>query len=220
MKKRRYKMRRKTKAIVGLVLCFVLLGANLTLRNYRFTKDSVLEFMEEYRSTGDLELIMELPRLPLDDREDYRFYLMENNDCFAMMSINFNLLYGWLDGPCLIVEKDDTKPLNIAYNSFSSTEDEEKKQLRIIGLVNDPDISRLEIDVYTGKINGDQTPKTTTLKTDKFIEFDGKRYFYIEYIFERDTSEYFMPPFNASGFDGNDELVYSQEIHLGQSTFM
>lgn len=220
MKKKRYRMRRKTKAIIGIILCLVLLGANIALRGYTLTKNTLLEHMAEYNSTGELENVMELPRLSLKGAESHRFYLLENDNCFAMMGVQFNLLHGWLDDPCLIVEKDDTKPLDIAYHNFSTVDDEDKEQMRIIGRVNDESISYVEVEINYATAGANQTLEKTTMKTDKYIEYEGQRYFFMESIRVLGLSEYIMLPIIANAYNAEGELVYTQELFIGLDTSM
>ncbi len=220
MKKKRYQMRRKTKAIIGIIVCLVLLFANIALRDYTLTKNTLLEHMADYHSTGELEKVMELPRLSLKGTDNHQFYLMENENCFAMMSVQFNLFHGWLDGPCLIVEKDETKPLDIAYNSFSSADDEDKEQMRIIGRINDESISYVEVEINYATAGANQTLEKTTMKTDKYIEYDGQRYFFMESIRVLGLSEHIVPPLIANAYNADGELVCTQEINIGQGTSM
>lgn len=219
MKKKRYQMRRKTKAIIGMILCLVLLGANMALRGYALTKNAALEYMEDYYSTGELELVAELPGLSLKNRANYRFYLLEAEDCFAMMSINFSLLYGWLDGPCLIVEKDEAKPLNIAYNDFSSSDDTDMAQIRAFGFVSDPEISRVEVEICFTPVGG-HTLEKATMEIEQFIQRGNVRYFILDHTYVQNDYKIIMPPLIANAYNADGELVYSEEINYGQSTSM
>ncbi len=218
MKKKKYKMKRKTKAIIGIIVCLVLAASNIFLSNYTWTKQTALEELMDYHTTGDVDIVAELPELLIKNKAGYRFYLVENDDCFAMFSINRNFWYGWLDGPCLIIEKDENAPIQVTYNSFTSAQDEDKEMLRVFGLINDVDISRIEVEIYFATTGTDQTLEKLTLKTDKFIECEAQRYFNIDHIYVDKLSEFLMPPFTVNGYNEDGELIYSEEFSYGQST--
>lgn len=218
MKKKRFAIRRKTKAIIGLILCLALLVANIALRDYTLSKNTVLEHLEDYYSTGELELVTELPALSLEGTSNYRFLLMEGEDCIAMMSIYYNLLHGWLDGPCLIVETDDTKPLDIAYNSFTCYDDENKEQMRIIGRVNDSSISYVEVEISYRTTGSAQAVETQVLSSGEFIAHGGEQYLFIDSVRILGNFEHMTYPIVAKAYNASGDLVYTQEIVSGQGT--
>ncbi|MBQ8263326.1 MAG: hypothetical protein IJY96_00945 [Oscillospiraceae bacterium] len=215
---KKHHLKRKTKAIIGIILCISLAAANIALNNRTWTRKSALEDLMDYHSTGEVDIITELPELLIKYKGHYRFYLVENENCFAQFCVNNSFWYGWGDGPCLIVEKYDSKMLQATYNSFISARDEDKEMLRVFGLVRDESISRIEIEINFAVTGADQTLKKLILKTDSFIEYEGVKYFCIDHIYVDKLSEHLMPPFTAMAYNAENELVYSENITLGQST--
>lgn len=218
MKKKKYQMKRRTKAIIGLIICIILAASNIALSNYTWTKQAALEDLMEYHSTGELNTVSTLPDLNIKNKANYHFYLMENERCFALFSVNWNLWYGWFDGPCLIVEKDSSKPIVAAYNSYTSAVDKDKEMLRVFGLINDDSISRVEAEIYFAVTGPAQTLEKLTLKTFQYYEYDDQRYFSIDHIYVDKLSEHLMPPFVINGYNDAGELIYSEEFTYGQST--
>lgn len=218
MKKKKYQMKRRTKAIIGLIVCIILAAVNIAFSSYTWTKQAALENLMEYHSTGELETVTPLPDLMIKSKANYRFYLMENERCFALFSVNWNLWYGWFDGPCLIVEKDSSKPIVAAYNSYTSADDADKEMMRVFGLVNDKDIKSVEVDIVFAVTGAGQTLNKLTLKTAQYFEYDGQLYFNIDHVYTDKLSEVLMPPFTVRGYNDAGELIYSEEFTYGQST--
>lgn len=211
-------MNRKTKAIIGMIVCLALAAANIALNNRTWTKQAALDELAEYHATGELASVAELPDLLINNKANYRFYLLENENCFCMFSIGHNFWYGWVDGPSLIVEKDSSKPVVAAYNSYISADDENRELLRVFGLINDDNICRVEAEIYFAVTGPAQTLEKLTLKTFQYYEYDNERYFSIDHIYVDKLSEHLMPPFVINGYNEAGELIYSEEFTCGQST--
>ena len=217
-KTKKFQMKRKTKAIIGIILCLALAAANIALSNLTWTREAAMEQLMEYHSTGEMNTVSPLPGLSIKNKANYRFYLTENEQCLALLSINWNFWHGWLDGPCLIVEKDSSKPIVAAYNSYTSVDDGNNEMLRVFGLIRDESISRIEAEIYFAMTGPAQTLKKETIKTDKFLEYEGLRYFCIDHTYVDKLSEHLMPPFIINGYNDAGELIYTEEFSYGQST--
>ena len=219
-KKKKSPMRRKTKAIIGIIICLALAAANIALSGYTWTKEAALKEMMEYNATGELDIVSPLPSLGLKNKANYQFYLMENEYCFAMFSINHHLWHGWLDGPCLIAEKDSSQAVQLRYNSFSSSRDIDKDMLRIFGIIRDDEIERLEIEIQIAGFGEVSTLEKLTLQSESFIEYGGDRYVNIDHLFVYGLNDYLQTPFAVRGYNASGEQIYYGDLQLGQSTFL
>ena len=212
MKRKRSPMRRKTKAILGCIVCLALIFANIALSGYTFTKNRSLDKLMEFHATGKMELVSTVPDISIRYKGKHRFYLMENENNMALLSIGYHILHGWQNGPCFIIEHDHSKAVLAAYNSFSSSGDAEKEQIRAFGVINDKEISYIEIEFKFITDGADQTLENVKLKTDKFFSYGDRKYFFMDYIYRADLSDYFVPGVYVKGFNEKNEMIYCDEI--------
>lgn len=219
MKKKKYAPTRRKKALLLCALCLVLAAANVLLNDYGFTRRSAIRDIEERHATYGMEELVSLPALPLKGTHDLEHGLMANENSLIHACIRFNPFKGWFRDSACVLDCSEEKSAHIAYHTISSRNDSNVYVI-FFGRVDDPDISRVEVELVPGWVEDYvPLPETETLSTEEFITAGGCRYFYIEYEYEFSNRDYIELK-GASFYNRAGEVVYTDSQLYATSTSM
>lgn len=224
MRRKRYALTRRKKALINCAICLALIVASLLLNDYQFTREDGYDSIEPNYSIHypiyGLEELVSLPKLPLKGTGGYEHSLRVNDYVIVHAGIRFHISLGWCGDHTFVLDcSAEDKPAYIASHEIYSLKDD-TNYLIIFGRVDDPEISKVEAVLWPESIST-QSPAEDMeyLTTESFISYGGHRYFYIEHVYSAAEKDAFHV-LSANFYNVEGKPVYTENIVQGLFTSM
>jgi hypothetical protein len=216
MKKQKYYLPRRRKAIKRIALCIVLFLIGSFVCNVGFLPSHALRETEKYYATGKTEVIDRQFGLPVDFTGFGYFVFSANENALMHTPITCIPILSWSRCVAATVDCTEDRPIQAGFHSITGS----KKSgcFVFFGRVDDADIASVEVTIKY--VNSDESVSATVLPVQEFIKKNGQRYFCIWSPKETGEQSSIAAYFTVTGYGADGELIYSTKIDQGGGTVM